>query len=91
MQSGPLWTASMALGTFVPLFAWGSGKRLGISSGSAEACALREPTGSERWKLWFALGLPLDGLVAAIVRGGPELASASATLLANFHVNGTVQ
>ena len=42
MQNWPFWIAGMALGAFVPLFAWGSGKLLGISSGYAEACdALR--------------------------------------------------
>lgn len=91
MQNWPFWIAGMALGAFVPLFAWGSGKLLGISSGYAEACALHKPAGSERWKLWFALGLPLGGLVAALVRGGPELASTSATLLENFQVSGSAQ
>lgn len=91
MQNWPFWIAGMALGAFVPLFAWTSGKLLGISSGYAEACALHKPAGSERWKLWFALGLPLGGLLAAALRGGFDWASTSATLLQSFHVSGTAQ
>ncbi|MFM7298941.1 MAG: YeeE/YedE family protein [Planctomycetota bacterium] len=91
MQNWPFWIAGMALGGFVPLFAWTSGKLLGISSGYAEACALHKPAGSERWKLWFALGLPLGGLLAAFVRGGPHIASTSAALAENFHVGNAGQ
>lgn len=91
MQHWPFWIAGMALGAFVPLFAWTSGKLLGISSGYAEACALHKPAGSERWKLWFALGLPVGGLVAAFVRGGPDVATTSAALMENFRVSNAGQ
>jgi len=91
LQNWPFWIAGMALGAFVPLFAWTSGKLLGISSGYAEACALHKPAGSERWKLWFALGLPLGGLAATLARGEGEVASTSAALVEHFHVGNAGQ
>ncbi|MBM3987753.1 MAG: hypothetical protein FJ294_07330 [Planctomycetes bacterium] len=77
----------MTLGAFVPLSARTSGELIGISSGYAEAYALPKPAGSERWMLWFALGLPLGGLLAAFVCGGPHSASTSAALEQNFHIS----
>jgi uncharacterized membrane protein YedE/YeeE len=65
----PFWTAGLAIGLFVPLFALCTGKALGISSGYAEACSLSKPAGTERWKLWFVLGLPLGGFLARIGQG----------------------
>lgn len=64
----PWWLSGAAIGLFVPLFAWVTGKALGISSGFAEMCSLR--AGPERWKLWFVLGLPLGGALAAWLSGG---------------------
>lgn len=71
----PFWIAGACLGGFVPLFALVSGKLLGISSGYSELCALGKPAGPERWKLWFALGLPLGGLAASAIAGTHELAT----------------
>jgi uncharacterized membrane protein YedE/YeeE len=65
----PFWVAGIAIGLFVPLFAWISGKSLGISSGYAELCSLGAPAGKGRWKLWFVLGLPLGGLLASVLAG----------------------
>lgn len=64
----PWWLSGAAIGLFVPLFAWVTGKALGISSGYAEMCSLRP--GPERWKLWFVLGLPLGGALGAWLGGG---------------------
>lgn len=66
----PWWLSGAAIGLFVPLFAWVTGKALGISSGFGEMCSLR--AGPERWKLWFVLGLPLGGALAAALSGGIE-------------------
>lgn len=66
----PWWLSGAAIGLFVPLFAWVTGKALGISSGFGEMCSLR--AGPERWKLWFVLGLPLGGALAALLSGGIE-------------------
>ena len=64
----PWWLSGAAIGAFVPLFAWVTGKALGISSGFAEMCSLR--AGPERWKLWFVLGLAPGGALAAWLGGG---------------------
>lgn len=91
MQSWPFWLAGIAIGGFVPLFALVSGKVLGVSSGYAEACSLGKPASSERWKLWFALGLPLGGLVGALASGGFDLAPTSSTIAEQFRVHGAAQ
>lgn len=91
LQHWPFWIAGMAIGAFVPLFALASGKLLGVSSGYAEACALHKPAGKDRWKLWFALGLPLGGLAGALATGTLELQSTSAAIAENFHVVGAAQ
>lgn len=65
----PFWLAGLAIGAFVPLFAWSTGKALGISGGYTELCAIDEPARADRWKLWFVVGLPLGGLASRIVGG----------------------
>jgi uncharacterized membrane protein YedE/YeeE len=89
MQPWPFWLAGLAIGGFVPLFALLSGKALGVSSGYAEACSLGKPAGSERWKLWFALGLPLGGLAGAFATGSLHVAGSSSAIAEQFHVHGT--
>jgi uncharacterized membrane protein YedE/YeeE len=91
MQPWPFWLAGLAIGGFVPLFALLSGKALGVSSGYAEACSLGKPAGSERWKLWFALGLPLGGLAGAFATGSLHVAGSSSAIAEQFHVHGTAQ
>ena len=66
----PFWVAGLAIGLFVPLLAWITGKALGISSAYAEMCNVGAPAGPERWKLWFALGLPLGGFAANMLARG---------------------
>ena|SRR5688572_5769591 len=65
----PFWLSGLAIGAFVPLFAWTTGKLLGISSSYLELCLVARPAGPERWKLWFALGLPVGGLAATALDG----------------------
>jgi hypothetical protein len=76
----PFWLSGLCIGLFVPLLALSTGKALGISSAYAEVCTLAKPAGAERWKLWFALGLPLGGLAATLAAGGVSASGQVATL-----------
>lgn len=87
----PFWLAGLAIGAFVPLFALLTGKALGISSGYSEMCSLARPAGADRWKLWFALGLPLGGLASAALSGAPELATSSAAMSNALGLDGAAQ
>lgn len=61
------------IGVFIVLFAWASGKGVGISSGFAAGCArcfpslsfFRKASFQESWRLLFLLGIPLGGLAGA--------------------------
>jgi uncharacterized membrane protein YedE/YeeE len=79
----PWWVAGPAIGLVVSLLAWVTGKGLGVSTGYGSACALtsrlpffRAREFQERWRLWFIAGLPLGGVLAAVLAGtfGPTLA-----------------
>ena len=87
----PFWVAGLAIGAFVPLFAWLTGKALGISSSYAEVCNLARPAGAERWKLWFALGLPLGGLAAAALGGEWHATTQLAGMASRLGVSGAAQ
>jgi len=92
METWPFWLAGLGIGAFVPLFAFTTGKALGISSGYSEMCALARPAGAERWKLWFALGLPLGGLVANLFSsGGAQVTTSSNDMAQALHLSGTAQ
>jgi hypothetical protein len=72
----PWWVAGPAIGLVVTLFAWVTGKALGVSTGYGSACAVvsrlsffRAREYTDRWRLWFVVGLPLGGLVAALAGG----------------------
>lgn len=73
----PWWLAGCAIGLYVVLLAWVSGKALGISSGYGTVCSIatglpcfKQQPYTERWRLWFLLGLPLGAWLAALARGG---------------------
>ena len=75
-QPWPFWAGGLAIGLFVVLFAWVTGKALGVSSGFGSLCSLlsglplfRKKPYSERWRLWFLLGLPLGGALSAWLAG----------------------
>lgn len=79
----PWWAAGPAIGVVVTLLAWVTGKALGVSTGYGSACAIasrlsffRAREYGERWRLWFVAGLPLGGLLAALLAGtlAPTLA-----------------
>ena len=78
----PSWAAGGAIGLFVVALAWSTGKTLGVSSGYGSACgffsglsAWKQKPFCEPWRPWFLLGLPLGGLAAAALAGGPHLAT----------------
>jgi uncharacterized membrane protein YedE/YeeE len=79
----PWWVAGPALGLVVFLTAWLSGKGLGVSTAYGSVCALtsrvpffKAAQYREAWRLWFVLGLPIGGLLAAALghRFAPGLA-----------------
>lgn len=72
----PWWIAGPAIGLVVTLLAWVTGKPLGVSTGYGVACGLasrltffREKEYQERWRLWFVVGLPIGGVLAAVLAG----------------------
>lgn len=91
METWPFWLAGLGIGAFVPLFALTTGKALGISSGYSEMCAITKPASAERWKLWFALGLPLGGLASALLSGGPSASTSAAEMTSALGVSGAAQ
>jgi uncharacterized membrane protein YedE/YeeE len=75
----PWWVAGPAIGLIVILFAWIGGRALGVSTGYGSLCAV---AGShlpffaakefrESWRIWFIVGLPVGGILAAVLAGGP--------------------
>lgn len=87
----PFWLAGLAIGAFVPLLALTTGKVLGVSGGYTEACAVSEPVRAERWKLWFLLGLPIGGLVSALLDGRLAWTMELGTLESQFGWTGPAQ
>jgi uncharacterized protein len=72
----PFWLGGLAIGLFAVLFAWVTGKALGVSSGFGSLCSLvsglpifRKKPFSERWRLAFLVGLPLGGALSAALAG----------------------
>ncbi len=72
----PWWSAGLGIGLTALGLAWFTGRKLGVTGGFEDACAVI--TGDEssysvsasRWKLWFILGLPLGGFLAHIGNWG---------------------
>lgn len=72
------WLAGAAIGLYVLLQYWLTGRPLGCSSPLGQACSAfsrlpyfqgREFAATESWRLWFIAGLPLGGLFAALGSG----------------------
>lgn len=91
METWPFWLAGLSIGAFVPLFALATGKALGISSGYSEMCSINKPATGERWKLWFALGLPLGGVASALASGGLNWSTSSADMASALGLGGGAQ
>lgn len=75
----PFWAGGLGVGIFAVALAWVAGKSLGVSSGFGTLCALvsglpafQKKPFSERWRLWFLLGIPLGGLCAAALGSALE-------------------
>ncbi len=80
------WIGGLAIGLYALAQLALSGKPLGASTAYGSVCALVSQqsffrTGSyqERnsWRLWFLVGIPLGGLLAAVTSPGPVVASFS--------------
>jgi hypothetical protein len=72
VEPWPFWAGGLAVGVFATVLAWVAGKSLGVSSGFGTLCSLvsglpafQKKPFNERWRLWFLIGIPLGGLVAA--------------------------
>ena len=58
--------AGLGIGFTALALAWFMGKRLGVTGGFVDACALVTGSVSSHWKIWFLVGLPLGGILATI-------------------------
>ncbi len=62
------WAGGLGIGLTALALAWFTGRRLGVTGGFADACAVvtrpAKALGGAHWKMWFLLGLPLGGLLA---------------------------
>jgi hypothetical protein len=72
----PFWAGGIAIGLFVVLFAWITGKALGVSTGYGTLCGrlsalptFRRKPYADPWRLWFVAGIPLGGLVSSLLAG----------------------
>ncbi len=73
----PWWGAGLAVGIFVTVLAGVTGKALSVSSGFGTVCSacapglsyFRQKPYTDRWRLWFILGIPLGGLAGAALAG----------------------
>ncbi len=80
------WLGGLAVGLYT-IFQWlVSGNALGVSTGFGNVCSLvsrasyfheGEYTEANNWRLWFLVGLPLGGLLAALTSPGAIVASFS--------------
>ena len=70
------WAAGLGIGLTALGLAWFTGRRLGVTGGFEDACAVitkDESTYSSspsKWKFWFILGLPLGGFLANVGHWG---------------------
>lgn len=76
----PWWGGGLAVGAFVTVYALVTGKPLGVSTGVGSACSVCFPRVpffqarpyTDRWRLWFILGIPLGGLIGVALDGAPH-------------------
>jgi uncharacterized membrane protein YedE/YeeE len=75
----PGWIAGAAIGVYLALQYYLTGKPLGCSSGYGNLCGVVTRTPFFRrgefesrtsWRLWFTLGLPLGGAIGVLSSGG---------------------
>lgn len=80
------WVGGIGIGVYALVQFFVTGKRLGVSTGFMDVCAsfsklsyfknFRE-TEAGSWRIWFIIGIPLGGLVAALTSPGELVASFS--------------
>lgn len=80
------WVGGLAVGMYALFQLYVTGKPLGVSTGYGNVCSFvskadffrqgdyEEPN---NWRLWFIIGLPLGGLLAALTSPGEVVASFS--------------
>ena len=75
----PGWIAGAAIGCYLALQYFLTGKALGCSTGYGNLCGLVTRTpyfhrgefeSVNNWRLWFAIGLPLGGAIGVLSSGG---------------------
>lgn len=70
VERWPFWASGAAIGAFVLLLLYRTGRPLGVSSGYADACAAPfDPSARRSWRLPFLLGIVCGGVVAALAAG----------------------
>ncbi len=72
------WVGGVGVGLVVVLLFLTTGKALGVSSAYGDACGVAGASyfrkgafAAPRWRLWFALGLPVGGALAVLTSGVP--------------------
>lgn len=80
------WMGGLAIGLFALALLLISGKHLGVSTSYGNFCGFfsrasffhkGEYESLNNWRLWFVIGLPLGGLLAAVTSPGGPVASFS--------------
>ncbi|WP_037547893.1 YeeE/YedE family protein [Spirochaeta lutea] len=80
------WIGGIGIGAYALAQFLLTGKHLGVSTAFGNVCGLisrraffhKGPyTDNLNWRLWFILGIPLGGLIAALTSPGPLVASFS--------------
>lgn len=80
------WVGGIAVGSYMVFQLWMSGKLLGVSTGFGNVCGYfskasffhkGEYESLNNWRLWFLIGIPLGGLLAALTSGNGIVASFS--------------
>lgn len=67
----PFWAGGAAIGAFVLLFLYSTGKALGVSTGYSDACAAPFDVSVRRsWRLPFLVGIVGGGGLATVLAGG---------------------
>ena len=71
VERWPFWAGGAAIGGFVLLFRYATGKALGVSSGYLDACSAPfDPAARRSWRLPFLAGIIGGGALAALLAGG---------------------
>jgi len=80
------WVGGLAVGMYALFQLYVTGKPLGVSTGYGNVCSFVSKADFFRqgdyeqpnnWRLWFIIGLPLGGLLAALTSPGEVVASFS--------------